>query len=216
MTVASTKAKAIIFIDGSNFYHGMKKNGLSSMELDYTQFSRKLVLDRRWIETRYYVGRVKQEGDVTAYQKQQKFLHKLKNFENVSYFLGRLERRQMNSSGKKLKRWLDALPNRPDVSISPEIVEELRRVASIDSVTWIEKAVDVMIATDMVSMAYENKYDIAYLLSADGDFTHAIKKVRDTGRKIFVASPAPGNQISKAADSFIPLDRRYFDGCWSK
>ena len=74
------------------------------MELDYTQFSRKLVLDRRWIETRYYVGRVKQEGDVTAYQKQQKFLHQLKNFENVSYFLGRLERRQMNSSGKKLKR----------------------------------------------------------------------------------------------------------------
>ena len=123
------------------------------MELDYTQFSRKLVLDRRWIETRYYVGRVKQEGDVTAYQKQQKFLHRLKDFENVSYFLGRLERRQLNSSGKKLKGWLDALPNRPDVSISPEIVEELRRVASIDSVTWVEKAVDVMIATDMISMA---------------------------------------------------------------
>ena len=65
------------------------------------------------------------------------------------------------------------------MSISPEIVEELRRVASFDSVTWVEKAVDVMIATDMVSKAYENKYDIAYLLSADGDFTHAIKKVRD-------------------------------------
>lgn len=214
MTVAGTKAKAIIFIDGSNFYHGMKKKGLSSMELDYTQFSRKLVLDRRWIETRYYVGRVKQEGDVTAYQKQQKFLHQLKNFENVSYFLGRLERRQMNSSGKKLKRWLDALPRRPDVSILPEIVEELRRVASIDSVTWVEKAVDVMIATDMVSMAYENKYDIAYLLSADGDFTHAIKKVRDTGRKVFVASPVPGNEISKAADTFIPLNSSFFDGCW--
>ena len=184
------------------------------MELDYTQFSRKLVLDRRWIETRYYVGRVKQEGDVTAYQKQQKFLHQLKNFENVSYFLGRLERRQMNSSGKKLKGWLDALPRRPDVSISSEIVEELRRVASIDSVTWVEKAVDVMIATDMVSMAYEGKYDTAYLLSADGDFTHAIKKVRDTGRKVFVASPIPGNEISKAADTFIPLDSRFFDGCF--
>jgi uncharacterized LabA/DUF88 family protein len=120
----------------------------------------------------------------------------------------------MKGSGKKLNRWLNALPNRPDLSISPDIIEELRRVASIDSVTWVEKAVDVMIATGMVSMAYENKYEIAYLLSADGDFTHAIKKVRDTGRKIFVASPVPGNQISKAADSFIPLDRRFFDGCW--
>ena len=214
MTVAGTKAKAIIFIDGSNFYHGMKEKQLSSMELDYAKFSRKLVLDRQWIQTRYYVGQVKQEGDVTAYQKQQRFLHRLKNFENVNYFLGRLERRQMKGSGKKLKKWLDALPNRPDMSISPEIVEELRRVAGIDSVTWVEKGVDVMIATDMVSMAYEDKYDTAYLLSADGDFTHAIKKVRDTGRKVLVASSIPGNEVSRAANSFIPLDRRFFDGCW--
>ena len=214
MAVTTKKARAIIFIDGNNFYHGMKKEGLSSMDLDYAQFSRKLVLDREWLETRYYIGRVKQEGDTTRYQKQQKFLHQLKTFDKVNYFLGRVERREMKGSSKKLNRWLDALPNRPGLSIPPEFVEELRRVASIDSVTWVEKAVDVMIATDMVSMAHENKYDTAYLLSADGDFTHAIKKVREAGCKIFVASPVPGYQISKAADSFIPLDRRFFDGCW--
>ena len=214
MTIAGTKEKAIIFIDGSNFYHGMKEKRLSSMELDYEKFSRKLVLTRQWIQTRYYVGQVKQEGDVTSYQKQQKFLHRLKSFENVNYFLGRLERRQTKGSSKKLKKWLDALPNRPDVSLPPEIVKELRRVASIDSVTWVEKGVDVMIAADMVSMAYEDKYDTAYLLSADGDFTHAIKKVRDIGKKVFVASSIPGNEISGAANSFIPMDKRFFDGCW--
>ena len=214
MAVTTAKARAIIFIDGNNFYHGMKRWGLSSMELDYAQFSRKLVLDRQWLETRYYVGRVKQEGDTTRYQKQQKFLHQLSSFDNVSYFLGRVERREMKGSAGKLTRWLNALPKRPNVPMSPEIVEELRRVASIDSVTWVEKAVDVMIATDMVSMAYEDKFDIAYLLSADGDFTHAIKKVHDTGRKVLVASPVPGNEISKAAASFIPLDKRFFDGCW--
>ena len=80
MTIAGTKEKAIIFIDGSNFYHGMKAKRLSSIELDYEKFSRKLVLTRQWIQTRYYVGQVKQEGDVTAYQKQQKFLHRLKSF----------------------------------------------------------------------------------------------------------------------------------------
>ena len=214
MTIADIKARAIIFIDGSNFYHGMKEKRLSSMELDYAKFSRKLVLDRQWIQTRYYVGQVKQEGDVTAYQKQQKFLHRLKSFENVNYFLGKLERRQTKGSSKKLKKWLDALPNRPDVSLSPEIVKELRRVASVDSVTWVEKGVDVMIATDMVSMAYEDKYDTAYLLSADGDFTYAIKKVRDTDKKVFVASSIPGNEISRAANSFILMDKRFFDGCW--
>ena len=95
-----------------------------------------------------------------------------------------------------------------------KIVKELRRVAGIDSVTWVEKGVDVMISADMVSMAYEDKYDTAYLLSADGDFTHAIKKVRDIGKKVFVASSIPGNEISGAANSFIPMDKRFFDGCW--
>ena len=80
MTIAGTKEKAIIFIDGSNFYHGMKAKRLSSIELDYEKFSRKLVLTRQWIQTRYYVGQVKQEGDVTDYQKQQKFLHRLNSF----------------------------------------------------------------------------------------------------------------------------------------
>ena len=38
-----------------------------------------------------------------------------------------------------------------------------------------------MIATDMISMAYDNEYDVAYLLSADGDYTPAVKKNQGTG-----------------------------------
>ena len=34
-----------------------------------------------------------------------------------------------------------------------------------------------MLATDMVAMACRKEYDAAYLLSADGDYTHAVEFV---------------------------------------
>jgi uncharacterized LabA/DUF88 family protein len=48
----------------------------------------------------------------------------------------------------------------------------------------IEKKVDIKIAIDMVSLAYEDTYDIAVLVSGDGDFVPVVKKIKTLG-KIF-------------------------------
>ena len=205
--------RAILFIDGNNFYHGMKSLGLSSVNLNYKKFSQKLILSREWVETRYYIGQVKREGDLTRYSKQRKFLAMLNKLDRINYFLGRVESRSSKDVAKKLTRWLDSLSERLDVTVSKQVISQLRGIANTESTQYVEKAVDVMIATDMVSMAYENKYDVAYLLSADGDFTPAVKKAREIGRKVFVASPLPGYQISQVADIFIPLTREFFDDC---
>jgi uncharacterized LabA/DUF88 family protein len=45
-----------------------------------------------------------------------------------------------------------------------------------------EKKVDIRIAVDMVSLAYENAYDIAVLVSGDGDFVPVIKKIKSLGK----------------------------------
>lgn len=205
--------RAVIFIDGNNFYHGMKRLELPSGELHYGKLSKKLVLNREWKETRYYIGQVRQEGDLTRYADQRKFLHSLEQFENVRYFKGRVESRPAGQTAKELARWLNTLPERQNVLIPGELVEELRKIAGKKTVQYVEKAVDVMIATDMVSMAYKNEYDVAYLLSADGDFTPAVKEVRKTGRKVFVASPMAGQQLSLAANTFIRLNRDFFHDC---
>lgn len=47
-----------------------------------------------------------------------------------------------------------------------------------------EKKVDVIIAIDIVSLAYENAYDIAILVSGDGDFIPVVKKVTELEKKI--------------------------------
>jgi len=53
--------RAILFIDGNNWYHALKDAGLSDLgRLDYAAVSRKLVGPRTWLATRYYIGRVSQ------------------------------------------------------------------------------------------------------------------------------------------------------------
>jgi uncharacterized LabA/DUF88 family protein len=95
------------------------------------------------------------------------------------------------------------------------IYHELQRIARShrNTTTFVEKAVDVMLAVDMVVMAERDEFDAAYLLSADGDFTPAIQAVRALGKKAYVASPGTGAQLAKVANSFIPLARDWFDDC---
>ncbi|MFW9773885.1 MAG: NYN domain-containing protein [Candidatus Heimdallarchaeota archaeon] len=47
-----------------------------------------------------------------------------------------------------------------------------------------EKKVDIIIAIDIISLAYENAYDTAILVSGDGDFIPVVKKVKELDKKI--------------------------------
>lgn len=47
-----------------------------------------------------------------------------------------------------------------------------------------EKKVDVKIAIDMVSYAYEDAYDTGILVSGDGDFLPVIKKIKTLNKEV--------------------------------
>lgn len=49
-----------------------------------------------------------------------------------------------------------------------------------------EKKVDIRIAVDVISLAYENRYDTAVLVSGDGDFVPVVKKLKEIGKKVEV------------------------------
>ncbi|MHA2036626.1 MAG: LabA-like NYN domain-containing protein [Promethearchaeota archaeon] len=48
----------------------------------------------------------------------------------------------------------------------------------------IEKKVDIKIAIDIISLAYENAYDTAVLVSGDGDFVPVVKKVKEMDKDV--------------------------------
>ncbi len=207
--------RAIFFVDGSNFYHGMKKLGLKANGLDYSKVSQKLAEGREWVETRFYIGKLTQKADPTLYDGQRKFLSKLENQDKINVFPGRMELRTTKNTANNLSIWLDNLSkSKKRDAISSWVKRELWDIAKKKDFFWVEKSVDVNIATDMVSMAHENEYDVAYLLSADGDFTPAVQKVHDIGKKVVVVSPAHGHKIAQVANVFIHLKKEYFHDCW--
>ncbi|MBI1973632.1 NYN domain-containing protein [Candidatus Micrarchaeota archaeon] len=55
------------------------------------------------------------------------------------------------------------------------------------SVRYEIKGDDINLAVDMLSLAYENKYDAAILVSGDGDFVPLVERVRSLGKNVTIA-----------------------------
>jgi len=207
--------RAIVFVDGNNWYHSLRELRLRDLgRLDYSAVSRKLLGPRDWIATRYYIGQVQQHGNTQLYSDQRRFLASLQATDRrISCHLGRLEpRTATNEAATELLHYLNSMPVRIDKRVYQDLVALAHRheIATV----IVEKAVDVMLAVDMVVMAERNEYDTAYLLSADGDYTHAVSAVRGLGKKVFAVSPSPGAQLAAVVNSFLRLRRDWFDDCY--
>ena len=137
--------KVCVFIDGSNFYHGLKKQ-LGNTHIDFYKLSLLLCGSQRMlIRTYYYNAPVNKDDDEEMYKHQQRFFASLDNTPYLTKKLGRLEHR--NGS-------------------------------------VIEKGVDIFLAVDMLKYAYNNSYDVAILISSDGDFSEAVNAVKDLGKHV--------------------------------
>ena len=207
--------RAVLFIDGNNWYHALSKAGVKDLgRLDYGKISQKLVGPRDWVSTRYYIGRVRQQGNLTLYSNQRAFLARLAATDSrISSHLGRLEPRTVkNEAASELQRYLSSLKTR----IDPQVFQDLASLAKkhVSASVMVEKAVDVMVAVDMVVAAERDELDAAYLLSADGDFTPAVEAVRAAGKRVYAVSPSHGAQLGASVDSFIHLDPAWFGDCY--
>jgi uncharacterized LabA/DUF88 family protein len=57
-----------------------------------------------------------------------------------------------------------------------------------ESQRYVEKGVDVALATDLIGMAWENAFDVAIIVSGDADYVGAVSKVMSKGKNVEVAS----------------------------
>ena len=207
--------RAVVFVDGNNWYHGLRDLGLTGLGwFNYAKVSRKLIQPpREWLATRYYVGQVQQRGDLGLYAEQRRYMAWLTGCDpRISIHYGRLEERPAKDmAALELRRYLAALPSRIDATL----YKDLSAIAALSKVTvTVEKAVDVMLAVDMVAMAIRNEYEVAYLLAADGDYTPAVDVVRSTGRKVIAAAPRAGAQLASRVDTYMRLRKDWFPGCF--
>ncbi|MDQ7056147.1 MAG: NYN domain-containing protein [Persephonella sp.] len=73
---------------------------------------------------------------------------------------------------------------------------------------YIEKGIDILIATDMISLAYKDAYDTAVLVSGDSDFIPVVEKVQEIGKRVENVSfkKTSSYELRKMCDDFILLD----------
>jgi uncharacterized LabA/DUF88 family protein len=83
--------------------------------------------------------------------------------------------------------------------------------------TLVEKGVDIMMATDILQYAWRDLYDVAVLVSGDGDFAYALQAVKDLGKHVEVAA-FPSNlshELAQTSDFRLLFDRAFFDDLWA-
>ena len=168
-------SKAIVFIDGSNFYFWLKDleaqidDKHSLLEFDFRKFAEWLAANDKneLVEVRYYIGALKRqrnnEKSEKMYADQQKLLGKLQQ--------------------QKIPVVLGQLIQHPDKTLH-------------------EKGVDVRLAVEMIRLAREKMYDVAYLVSSDTDLVAAVEEVRSFGKKVQYIGTARSQSfgLAKAAD----------------
>ena len=95
--------RVCIFIDGSNFYHGLKHN-IHKTNIDFYKFSMMLCGDKRkLIRTYYYNAPLNREDDEERYRSQQRFFTVLRNTSYLEIKLGRL----VNRNGVHVEKGVD-------------------------------------------------------------------------------------------------------------
>jgi uncharacterized LabA/DUF88 family protein len=95
----------------------------------------------------------------------------------------------------------------------PYVTVRLGKLHKKQDGTLIEKGVDVAIAVESLSLAYEDAYDVALLVSGDGDYAELVEALKRKGKHVEFAmfkNQAAG-VLMEHVDVFRPLDELAWD-----
>lgn len=178
---AARAEKVIVYIDGFNLYFGIKSRG----------WARYLWLD--------------------IYQMSNSLLKRDQILVRVKYFTSRI--RLPHDKAARQNAFLEALQTLPDVDIFYGNYQiNKKSCTNCGAISHIrnEKMTDVNIATEMLTDAFQDKFDTALLISADGDLTTPVERIANTvGKRIVVIYPPDRRSFSleKVATAHMSLGK---------
>lgn len=177
-----TKQRVIAYIDGFNLYHGMMEAGLENC---------------RWLDVKRLTENLLSPREIIV---------------GVKYFTSRTSGDPQKQ--KKQSTYIEALE-----TLGVEIIYGHYQNSFLNCTQcgntwaiWKEKMTDVNIATHMVVDAYQDKYDLAVLISGDSDLVPPIRAVHSNfkNKSVFVAFP-PCRQnvmVRNSAKGSMPIGRK--------
>ena len=180
--------KAIVFVDGNNWYHNVKRY-YNPSDVDITKvvdFIKKIkeydVLEIRWYVSVPSIG----DGEKMYFQ-HLSFLDHLKN-KGIKVITRKLQRLSNKQISKKKRDLLDSL----DLckTCKPIINAQFLDIADIRKK---EKGVDVAIVVDMISLCLmDEECDVCLLISGDADFVPALSLIKERGKELLTSMTSLG------------------------
>ena len=177
------KMKCSIFIDGNNFYHGLRYlygKDKSLKKFDFSKFINFLAKGREIVDIFYYNAQLDKSKNIQKFESQKEFFDKLIKIPQLRLILCKL-----------LKR----------------------KIKGTDKYYYVLKEDDIHMAVDIVESACYNKFDTAILVSGDGDFVPAVESVqkgKKTVENIYFKNSSSRN-LKEHCNSSLELTKEILD-----
>ncbi len=172
-----------VFIDGNNFYYGLRKiygKDKSLKNFDFKGFADFLAGKEKVASIFYYNAQLDRENNPKKYESQKLFFEKLKEIPNFHLVLCKLLKRQISGTNKFY---------------------------------YIIKEDDINMAVDMVEGACSGDFDVTMLVSGDGDFVPAVKAVQRKGKTVenIYFKNSSSRNLKGHCDKSLELTREILD-----
>jgi len=122
----------------------------------------------------------------------------------IRYYIGAVRRQKNNPKSEKMytnqQRLFFKLQKHGAKIILGQLIQHRDK-------SYHEKGVDVRLAVEMIRLARQNKYDVAYLLSSDTDLVPAVEEVLSLGKKVkyIGATDSQSFGLSKVTGDYLIL-----------
>lgn len=183
---ATKKRRTIVYIDGFNLYYGIRqKFGRRLLWLDLNTMCRKLLLpDQGLMAVKYFTATVaKTRSDPTKDKRQLTFLEALQTLPSLSIVYGHYLAKDVKC------RQCGATWKQPE-----------------------EKMTDVNIATEILRDGFEDRFDVALLVSGDSDLSRPVETLTQLypNKRVVIAFPPARNsaELIRVAPAHFRIGRK--------
>ncbi len=177
--------RVAIFVDGANLFKSAEEK---RVPVDYAWLRQRLAGNRQAVSA-FYFGSYKREP-VTPEETSRE-----RAFEEMLHGAGfelRLRPLKAEPFGLRVPRGVEF-----HASAGP----------GVDIRIYEEKGVDVALVTEMLTRAWDGEFDVAVLVSGDGDYSAAVRELVRHGKEVEVAAflHSASTELRRSATRFIDL-----------
>ena len=178
--------RVIVFIDGNNFYFGLRKiygKNRSLKHFDFEGFAKFLADNNKIVGIYYYNALLDKKHNLEKYKSQKEFFENLKKIPSFNLVLCKLLKRNIPGTNK-----VYYIIKEDDINMAVDIVEnacddnfDTKKIVFSQTPYFSSRArktIFRVIKNPTRPGIYSRVLDIAVLVSGDGDFVPAVRSVK--------------------------------------